>query len=144
MQIKNVLVVCIGNICRSPIGEYLLKKQCPHLNVSSAGISALVDYPADEKAQHTAKRLELDLSAHRARQLNTQLVLGADLILVMSQRQQKHVEQTWPMAKGKTFRLGHWQDKNIADPFKKEQYVFDEACDLITACVADWNKNLTN
>lgn len=144
MQIKNVLVVCIGNICRSPIGEYLLKKQCPHLNVSSAGLSALVDYPADDKAKLTAKRLDLDLSPHVARQLNTDLVTNADLILVMSQRQQKSIEQMWPMAKGKTFRLGHWQGVNIADPFKKEQYVFDEACQLIASCVTDWNKKLTN
>ncbi|GAB3055028.1 low molecular weight protein-tyrosine-phosphatase [Acinetobacter apis] len=144
MQIKNVLVVCIGNICRSPIGEYMLKKQCPHLNVSSAGIAALVGYPADDKAKATAQRFDIDLSPHVARLLNKDLVSQADIILVMSQRQQKHVESTWPAAKGKTFRLGHWQDKNIADPYKQDQHVFDETCNLITACVEDWNKKLTN
>ncbi|ESK38447.1 hypothetical protein P256_01986 [Acinetobacter nectaris CIP 110549] len=144
MQIKNVLVVCVGNICRSPMAEYFLKKQSPHLNVSSAGISALVGYPADDKAQHTAKRFDVDLSPHSARQLNASLVADADIILVMSSRQQKHIEQTWPVAKGKTFRLGHWQNANVSDPFRKDQKTFDEAANLIASCVNDWNKNLTN
>ncbi|MDR8406203.1 low molecular weight phosphotyrosine protein phosphatase, partial [Acinetobacter baumannii] len=39
MQIKNILVVCIGNICRSPMAEYFLKQQYPQLNIESAGIS---------------------------------------------------------------------------------------------------------
>lgn len=144
MLIKNVLVVCIGNICRSPMAEYFLKKECPNLNISSAGISALVDHPADDKAKQTAQRFDVNLEPHTARQLNQALVSDADIILVMSSRQQRHVEQTWPVAKGKTFRLGHWQDKNVADPFRHEQYVFDETADLIAACVADWKKKLTN
>ena len=45
----------------------------------------------------------------------TDILAEADLILVMSQNQQKHIEQTWPFAKGKTFRLGHWQGKNIPE-----------------------------
>ena len=51
MQIKNILVVCIGNICRSPMAEYLLKQQYPQLNIESAGISGLIGHQADEKAQ---------------------------------------------------------------------------------------------
>ena len=44
---KNILIVCTGNICRSPTGEYLLKKELgPDFNVISAGLGALVDNPA--------------------------------------------------------------------------------------------------
>ena len=53
----------------------------------------------------------------------------------------KHIEQTWPFAKGKTFRLGHWQSKNIADPYQHDQTVFDETCRLIQDCITDW-KNI--
>lgn len=86
------------------------------------------------------QRLGIDMSPHVARKLNAELVKKADLILVMSQNQQKHVEQTWPFAKGKTFRLGHWQSKNVADPYQHDQAVFDETCQLIQACIADWKK----
>lgn len=142
MQIKHILVVCIGNICRSPMAEYFLQQQYPQLQIKSAGIAGLVGHAADEKASLCMQRLGIDISPHVARKLNYDMIKWADLVLVMSQNQQKHLEQTWPFAKGKTFRLGHWQAKNIADPYQHEQSVFDETCQLIQNCVADWKKHL--
>ena len=55
--------------------------------------------------------------------LDAEHIKRADLILVMSHNQQKHIEQTWPFAKGKTFRLGHWQNKNVPDPYQHDQTV---------------------
>lgn len=140
MQIKNILVVCIGNICRSPMAEYLLKQQHPNLHIESAGISGLTGHAADQKAMLCMQRLGIDMQPHVAKKLNSELIKKADLILVMSQNQQKHIEQTWPFAKGKTFRLGHWQSKNVSDPYRHEQTVFDETSQLIQACVTDWKQ----
>lgn len=142
MQFEHILTVCIGNICRSPMAEYLFKQEFPQHHISSAGISALVGHPADEKAMHCMQNLGISMQAHVARQLNANMVKQADLILVMSQNQQKHIEQTWPFAKGKTFRLGHWQGVNIADPYQQDQQIFDETCQLIQSCVADWKKHI--
>ena len=142
MKIKNILVVCIGNICRSPMAEYFLKQQYPHLQIESAGIAGVVGHAADEKASLCMQRFEIDMSAHIAKKLNAELIKKADLVLVMSQNQQKHIEQTWPFAKGKTFRLGHWQSKNIADPYQRDQTFFDDTCQLIQDCIADWKKYL--
>lgn len=142
MKINHILVVCIGNICRSPMAEYFLKQQYPHLQIESAGIAGVVGHAADEKASLCMQRFEIDMSAHIAKKLNTELIKKADLILVMSQNQQKHIEQTWPFAKGKTFRLGHWQGKNIPDPYQHDQAFFDETSLLIQACVADWTKHI--
>ena len=140
MNIQNILVVCIGNICRSPMAEYLLKQQYPQLHIESAGISGRSGHAADEKAQHCMQRLGIDMQPHCAKKLNLELIKKADLILVMSQNQQKHIEHTWPFSKGKTFRLGHWQDKNVPDPYQHDQTVFDETCILIQNCIADWKK----
>lgn len=140
MKINNILVVCIGNICRSPMAEYFLKHEYPHLKIESAGISGLTGHTVDEKASLCMQRFGIDMSSHVGKKLNAELIKKADLILVMSQNQQKHIEQTWPFAKGKTFRLGHWQSKNIADPYQHDQTVFDETCDLIRNCIADWKK----
>ena len=142
MKINHILVVCIGNICRSPMAEYFLKQQYPHLQIESAGIAGVVGHAADEKASLCMQRFEIDMSAHIAKKLNTELIKKADLILVMSQNQQKHIEQTWPFAKGKTFRLGHWQGKNIPDPYQHDQAFFDETSLLIQTCVADWTKHI--
>lgn len=142
MQFKHILVVCVGNICRSPMAEYLFKQHYPQLNIHSAGISGVVGHPADEKAQHCMQRVGIDMQAHIAKKLNAEHIRQADLILVMSQNQQKHIEQTWPFAKGKTFRLGHWQGKNIPDPYQHDQAFFDETSLLIQSCVADWTKHI--
>ncbi|MFW1773964.1 low molecular weight protein-tyrosine-phosphatase [Acinetobacter seifertii] len=142
MQLQNILVVCVGNICRSPMAEYLLKAQHPTLNISSAGISALVGYKADDKAIHCMDQLRIDMRAHIARQLNAELIKQNDLILVMSNNQQKHIEQTWPFAKGKIFRLGHWQGQNVSDPYQHDQTFFDQTCSNIQSYVQDWRTQL--
>lgn len=142
MQIQNILVVCVGNICRSPMAEYLLKQQHPNLHIESAGISGLTGHAADPKAMLCMQHLGIDMQPHIAKKLNSELIRKADLILVMSQNQQRHIEQTWPFAKGKTFRLGHWQSKNISDPYQHHQTVFDKTCQLIQVCVADWKQHI--
>lgn len=138
MHIQNILIVCIGNICRSPMAEYLFKIEYPQLQIESAGISSLTGHAADAKAQLCMQRLNIDMSTHIARKLNAQHLKKADLILVMSTNQQKHIEQTWPFSKGKVFRLGHWQHQNVPDPYQRDQHVFDEICQLIQRCIADW------
>lgn len=142
MNIQNILVVCVGNICRSPMAEYLLKQQYPQLHIVSAGISGLTGHAADEKAILCMQRLGIDMSPHIAQKLNTELIKKADLILVMSQNQQKHLEQTWPFAKGKTFRLGHWRGRNAPDPYQHEQLVFNETSQLIQDCISDWTQHI--
>ncbi len=98
-------------------------------------------HAADEKAQYCMQRLGIDMSQHVAKKLNAELVKKADLILVMSQNQQKHWNRLGPLPKAKPFSLGHWQGKNVADPYQHDQAVFDETCALIQTCVADWKKN---
>ena len=138
MDIKNILVVCVGNICRSPMAEYLLKQQSSTVHIESAGISGLIGHPADKKAQLCMQRLDIDMSAHIAKKLNAELLKKADIVLVMSNNQQKHIEQTWPFVKGKVFRLGHSQNKNVPDPYQHDQAFFDDTCQLIQQCVVDW------
>jgi protein-tyrosine phosphatase len=140
MQFKNILVVCIGNICRSPMAEYFLKQKYPHLHIESAGLSAMTGHSADNKACLTMMNYNVDLKPHVARQINADMIRHADLILVMSQNQQKHIEQKWPFATGKTFRIGHWQGKNVPDPYKHDQFIFDETCELIQSCIEDWKQ----
>ncbi len=141
MQIKNILVVCVGNICRSPMAEYFLKEAHPDLHIESAGLSALVGHAADDKAIDCMNAKNIDMRIHIAKQINAELIKQSDLILVMSHNQQKHIEQTWPFAKGKVFRLGHWQGQNVADPYKHDQAFFNETCSNIQSYVSDWQSH---
>lgn len=142
MQIQNILVVCVGNICRSPMAEYFFKNAHPDLHIESAGLSAMVGHPADAKAMACMDDKNIDMRQHIAKQINAQLIKKSDLILVMSHNQQKHIEQTWPFAKGKVFMLGHWQNINVPDPYKHDQAFFIETCDNIQRYVTDWQSHL--
>lgn len=142
MQITNILVVCVGNICRSPMAEYFLKQQHQQMKIHSAGLSAMVNHSADDKAMYCMDQHQIDMRAHRARQITAELIKQADLILVMSTNQQKHIEQQWPFAKGKVFRLGHWQNQNVADPYQHDQNFFDQTCKNIEMYVSDWQAHL--
>ena len=137
MAFKNILVVCVGNICRSPMAEYFLKTNCPNQHIESA----MVGHHADEKATHCMDQFNIDMRPHIARQITAEMIKKSDLILVMSNNQKKHLEQTWSFAKGKVFRLGHWQNQNVPDPYQHDQAFFDETCRNIQKYVSDWQSH---
>ena len=142
MDINNILVVCVGNICRSPMAEFFLKQSYPKLNIESAGLSAMVGHSADNKAIACMDALNIDMRSHIARQINAELIKKADLVLVMSKNQSQHIEQKWPFSKGKVFRLGHWQGQNVPDPYQHDQAFFDETCKNIQLYANDWQSHL--
>ena len=84
----RLLFVCSGNTCRSPLAEVLAKHQVKELgwsvDVRSGGVSALAGTPASSGSLDAAQRHGLDLSAHRSREVDADLIEWADLILVMS------------------------------------------------------------
>ena len=113
-----------------------------HLHIESAGLSAMVGHTADDKAIASMARKSIDMSSHVAKQIDANLIKTADLILVMSSNQQKHIEKTWPFAKGKVFRLGHWQGHNVPDPYNLDQAFFEETCNNIESYVSDWQSHI--
>ncbi len=134
----RILVVCIGNICRSPMAEQLLKVALPNKAISSAGLGAMVAAPADDIAQALMTELGHDISEHRGRQLTAELVSAADLILVMTQKQEALLTQQYPQARGRVYRLGHWDKQDIADPYQKPRAAFELALQHIHTGIAAW------
>ena len=138
MTFENILVVCVGNICRSPIAAALLIDKFPQKNIDSAGLSAVVGHSADAKAQEVMRVDGLDMSDHVAKQIDEALVTTADLILTMSVNQTRWIEEQWPHCRGKTFRIGHWLDKDIADPYQHEKSVFETTRQDIIDSLEAW------
>lgn len=110
--------------------------------VKSAGLNALVGYPAEGTAQRLMKERGVDLSSHRAHQLNLELVLWADLILVMEKEQKKALNSIASAARGKTYCLGQWSDAEVLDPYGQSIEAFRNALRLIDKGVCDWMKRL--
>ena len=135
---KSVLVVCIGNICRSPMGEALIAAALPQLEVASAGVGALVGQPADPIARQLMAERGLDIEAHRARQLTNLMCQQADLILVMDEEQRLLISQRHPLTRGKLFRLGEVARVDIPDPYRLGRPAFEQALQLIDAGASAW------
>ena len=142
MAFENILVVCVGNICRSPMAEALLKQRFPEKNIDSAGVGALVGHGADPAAIQIMQEQNIDISDHIAKQIDEDLAVKYDLIFTMSDSQNKWIEERWPFCRGKTFKLGHWSDKDIADPYKHEMSAFITAYQDIVSGIDEWQDKL--
>ena len=143
---KNILVVCVGNICRSPMGEYLLRHKLSHkpdMTIESAGIGALVDKPADETARQILLENGIDASNHKARQVTKDMLAQADLILAMEEKHLKHLYAMAPQVRGKAFLMGKWLDNQpVPDPYRQQRPAFEHAYKLIDQASDAWLKFL--
>ncbi|MBE0626753.1 MAG: low molecular weight phosphotyrosine protein phosphatase [Burkholderiales bacterium] len=135
---KQILTLCAGNICRSPIAAALLEREFPGKTVMSAGLGALEGSPADPLAVEVAAAHGLDLSRHRARQLASWMCKSAELILVMEQGHKAELARQYPLVRGKVFRLGDVGNFDIADPYRRPKAAFEVAYSDIARGVADW------
>ena len=147
MLFKNILIVCIGNICRSPMAEGLLKQALTvsgkdDCMVSSAGLGALIGHPPDAKACQLMMEKDIDISGHRARQLNRDMIRKADIIQVMESSHKSAIEEIEPCAKGKVFRLGNWGNYDIPDHYKQNLSAFVISFNLIERGISEWLKKL--
>ncbi len=143
---RRFLVVCVGNICRSPMAEAVLAARLRALgrdgHVESAGIAAFEGRPAEALAQELMRERGLDISSHRARQLTAKMLGDFDLVLVMEERHRRAVEQMHPPSRGRVRRLGHFGDFEVPDPYGGTRAAFERALYLIDRGIADYEKRL--
>src|SRR5210317_614115 len=140
-MIRHILVVCVGNICRSPMAEALLKRELrgqDGITVESAGLGALVGHPASDYSIELMDEMCIDISGHRARQVHPDMVRDADLVLVMEAGHKRAIDDADVTARGKVYRLGEWQDTDIDDPYRQEREAYEDALRDIQAGVASW------
>ncbi|WP_163929909.1 low molecular weight protein-tyrosine-phosphatase [Paraferrimonas sp. SM1919] len=143
MKINNILVVCVGNICRSPTAELLLKQAFPNKQIGSAGVGALVGKPMDASALQLAIDAGLDGRGHVAQQLTADMAKAADLILVMEKGHIEAVTSIAPFAMGKTFLYGKpIGDQAIPDPYRQSVEAFQHVFQLLCQATEGWRKFL--
>jgi protein-tyrosine phosphatase len=107
----SILVICTGNVCRSPIATGVLRTELERRfgpeapEVASAGIGAWEGSRATREALDAAAERGFDISAHRGRQLARPFVDEADLVVAMAAEHRKAVTETVSDSASKTFTL---------------------------------------
>jgi protein-tyrosine-phosphatase/predicted ATP-grasp superfamily ATP-dependent carboligase len=140
--VRKILVLCKGNICRSPFAAELLRQRVRQLGLSvivaSAGIEAESNQEAYPLAKQMAQQYGISLSAHRTTPLSQEMVSEADLILVMETGQARSIREHYPYSAGKLFLLGQFDqevDYEIQDPYGGKPEMFARCYDQISkAC----------
>ena|SRR6266545_503776 len=140
---RTLLVVCYGNICRSPMAAALLDRDLGPLGieVQSAGFIGF-NRPAPAEAVDAAKRHAVNLSDHRSRPVTVDGVRTADLIVVMDASQRRQICERFGRRPADVLLLGDLdpdavETRTIHDPVNDGREVFDWVYDRIARCVRE-------
>ena len=134
----EIVIVCTGNTCRSPMAEMLLKQKLAAANgipierlpqhgihVCSAGITANNGSPAADQAINVLGQQDLDLTCHSSQPLSYALANSADLILTLSNSHQQAIVNEWPEFADKTSLLAS-DGSSVSDPIGGSYEIYQQ------------------
>lgn len=148
----NVLFICTGNICRSPMAEGIFReivRDQGDFGVASAGVGAVDGQPPSRHAVTALRELGIDITGQRSNVLTEDLVEAADVILGMTRSHVDAVLTMYPQAANKVHRLRDFDaslrdhEKDICDPIGGPLEVYLECRDQIKLGIESMLKTLT-
>lgn len=151
---RQVILVCSGNICRSPMAAAFLRSHLDArglqaIEVVSAGTHALVGHQAMREARAAVAAIRGEAETHRARQLDIGLATEADLILCATRAHRQHVLNWWPDLDPGKLRLFNEAIRgeaplDVDDPYGWDQAVFQLAARVIDRAMEAWAERLAD
>ena len=132
----RILVVCLGNICRSPMGQGVIERRAADaglkVQVDSAGLGAWhIGEPPNPRGLKVASARGYDNSAQRARQVEPADFSTFDLILAMDASNIDELNRRRPAGATAQIRLFHPSGRDIPDPYYGGLPEYEQALDLI-------------
>jgi protein-tyrosine phosphatase len=154
-QVKSILFICKGNICRSPFAE-IFAKNISHIPdqylFSSAGIYVESPQVPPLEAVMAGNDFRVDLQGHKSKSINYRMIESYDLIVAMEVWQFKYLNKLFPEFKEKTFllplfdknseSLTNYSIYNIKDPYGKSQDDYNKCFDRIMCCIEGLIKDI--
>ena len=138
---RRILIVCHGNIIRSPFAARLLARDVgagTDVSIASAGLAATAGTPSPPTAFRVAARLHVDLGQHAAAALTSEAVAASDVVFVMDLVQLRVVRSRFPEAQAKAFLLTSLAPEaalEVRDPFGGDESAFEACYDHISRSV---------
>lgn len=137
---RKILVICHGNICRSPYLQAAIQRALPDLIVTSAGFVGS-DRPVPEISIALSAKRGLDLSRYRSRPVTQSMVSDADLVIVMDSDQARQIRRGFRIERARIVIAGDLDrsfdaSRGIRDPWKQASDVFESSFDRLDRCAA--------
>jgi protein-tyrosine-phosphatase len=142
--VRTILVMCYGNICRSPYAAAVLTRlaaeQGAEFTVTQGGFFG-PDRPANDRGQGVARKRGIDLADHRSRLATREDGTGTDLIVVMEKWQADRMQHELGAPPERLLILGDLdpepvQSRTIVDPYGLDEAFFNRTYDRLDRCLA--------
>ncbi len=140
----NVLTVCTGNICRSPMAAGMLAHYLPpdlsqRITVTSAGTHGIHGHQAEPYAIEAMTELGIDIRGHRARRIDRAMARSADLILTMTGDHSYAVKRLLKWRQNPPRRISEFNPQatthDIEDPYGEPLEAYQNCVRTLRPCV---------
>jgi protein-tyrosine-phosphatase len=140
----HIIIVCTGNICRSPMAEGLIKSMLPEamkkrISVSSAGTHAIHGNQASDFAVQVMQTYGVDIAGHRARMISKHMLKRADLILVMEKNHLNYIRFMSFFSMKKVHRISEFDKScepyDLPDPIGGDIEQYRASAHLLRTCL---------
>lgn len=147
MDKKLILFVCTGNICRSPMAEYLFRAHLtsrPDWKVASAGVATVNGAPPSRFATEAVAEMGIDLRFHKSRMITGGLMDDTTLVVVMTEGHREQVCAAFPDAEDRVHLLKSFTSSpgDILDPIGLSFDVYRSVRDEIAEALWDLDRHI--